>query len=101
MNFNYKKNFSFQIQFFFFFSSALTSVQSSRNEEHFERNAIIVFFERSATVKEENDDFFCELKILIFPLHVNDSNFIDNICYTLMKRRKSDVDAIALRCQIS
>ena len=29
---------------------------------------------------------------------MNDSNFIDDICYTLMKRRKNDIDAIALRC---
>ena len=101
MNFNYKKNSFFQIQLFFLFSSALTNVQSFRNEKHFERNAIIVSFERNATVKEKNDDFFRELKTLIFSFHVNDSNFIDNICCTLIKHRKNDVNAIALRCQIS
>ena len=100
MNFNYKKNFFFQIQFFFLFSSVLTNVQSFRNEKHLERSAIIVLFEKSATVKEKSDDFFRELKALIFSFHVNNLSFVDNICYTLMKRRKSDVDAIALRCQI-
>ena len=98
MNFNYKKNFFSQIQLSFLFSSALTDVQSLRNEKHFKRNAIIVFFEKNATVEEKNDGFFRELKTLIFSLHVSDSNFIDNICYTLMKRRKNDVDAIVLRC---
>ena len=101
MNFNYKKNFFFQIQFFFFFSSALTSVQSSQNKKHFEKSAIIVFFERSAIVKKESGDFSRELKILIFLFHVNGSSFIDDICCTLIKRCKNDVDAIALRCQIS
>ena len=79
----------------------LTSVQSSRNEKYFERSAIIVAFERSATVEEKSDDFFRELKALIFSFHVNDSSFIDDIYYTLMKRRKNDVNAIVLRCQIS
>ena len=92
MNFNYKKNFSFQIQFFFFFSLTLTNVQSFRNEKHFEKSAII---------KERNDDFFRKLKTLIFSFHVNDLNFINNICCTLMKRHKNGVNAIALRCQIS
>ena len=101
MNFNYKKNFFSQIQFFFLFSSALTGVQLSQNEKHFEKSAIIVFFERNATVKEESDDFFRELKTLIFSFHVNDLNFVDNIYYTLMKCCKNDVDAIALQCQIS
>ena len=101
MNFNYKKNFFSQIQFSFLFSSALTSVQSSRNEKHFRKSAIIVFFERSAIVKKKSGDFFRELKALIFSFHVNDLNFVDDICYTLMKRRKDDVDAIVLRCQIS
>ena len=101
MNFNYKKNFFFQIQLFFLFSSALTSVQSLQNEKHFERNATIVSFERSATVKKKSGDFFRELKTLIFSLHVNDSNFVNDIYYTLMKRRKNNVDAIVLQCQIS
>ena len=98
---NYKKNFFPQIQLFFLFSSALTGVQSLRNEEHPKKNAIIVSFERSATVKEGSGDFFRELKALIFSLHVNGSSFVDDIYYTLMRRRKDDVDAIALRCQIS
>ena len=101
MNFNYKKNFFLQIQFFFFFSSALTNVQSFWNEEHFERSAIIVFLEKSAIVKRRSDDFFRELKTLIFLLYVNGSRFIDNIYCTLMKCCKNDVDAIVLRCQIS
>ena len=101
MNFNYKKGFFSQIQFFFFFSSALTGVQLLQDEKHFEKNAIIVSFERSAIVKERSDDFFRKLKTLIFSFYVNDSNFADNICYTLIKRRKNDVDAITLRCQIS
>ena len=101
INFNYKKNFFLQIQFFFFFSSALTNVQSSQNEKHFKRSAIIISFERSAIVRKRNDDFFRELKALIFSFHVNDSNFIDDIYYTLMKRRKSDVNTIVLWCQIS
>ena len=77
------------------------SVQSFRNEKYLEKSAIIVFFERSATVKKKNDDFFRELKTLIFSFHVNDLNFIDDIYYILMKCRKNDVDAIILRCQIS
>ena len=101
VNFNYKKNFSSQIQFFFLFSSALTNVQLFRNEKHLERNAIIAFFKKSATVKKKSGDFSRELKTLIFSFHVNDSSFVDDIYYTLMKRRKNDVDAIALRCQIS
>ena len=101
MNFNYKKNFFFQIQFFFLFFSALTNVQSFRNKKHFERSAIIVSFERNATVKEKSDDFFRELKILIFLFHMNDSNFVNNIYYTLMKCCKNDIDAIVLQCQIS
>ena len=101
MNSNYKKNFFSQIQLFFLFSLALTDVQSFWNEKHFERSTIIASFERSAIVKKENGDFFRELKILIFSFHVNDSNFIDDICYTLIKCRKSDVDAIVLRYQIS
>ena len=101
MNFNYNKDFSFQIQFFFLFSSALTGVQSPRNEKHFEKSAIIVSFERSATVKKRSGDFFRELKTLIFSFHVNDLSFVNDICYTLMKRRKNDVDTIVLRCQIS
>ena len=96
MNFNYKKNFFFQIQFFFLFSSALTSVQSFQNEEHFERSAIIASFKRNATVRKKSDDFFRELETLIFSFHVNDSSFVDDICYTLMKHRKSKIDAIAL-----
>ena len=100
MNFNYKKNFFFQIQFFFLFSSALTNVQSSRNKKHLKRSAIIVAFERNAIVEKKNDDFSRELKALIFSLHVNDSNFVDDIYYTLIKRRKNDVNAIVLRCQI-
>ena len=79
----------------------LTNVQSPQNEEHLKKNAIIAFFEKNATVKEKSDDFFRKLKALIFSLHVNDSNFIDDIYCTLMKRCKNDVDAIALRCQIS
>ena len=74
------------------------SVQSSQNEKYFERNAIIVSFERSAIVKKKSDDFSRELKTLIFSFHVNDLNFINNICYTLIKCCKNDVDAIALRC---
>ena len=101
INFNYKKNFFLQIQFFFLFFSALTNVQSSRNEKHFERSAIIVSFERSAIVKKRSDGFFYELKTLIFSFYVSGSSFADNIYYTLMKCRKNDVDAIALRCQIS
>ena len=101
MNFNYKKSFFFQIQFFFLFSSTLTSVQSSQNEKHFEKNAIIVSFEKSAIVKEKSGDSSRELKTLIFSFHVNNLSFADNICYTLMKRRKNDIDAIILRCQIS
>ena len=97
MNFNYKKNFSSQIQFFFF-SLTLTGVQSLWNEKHFERSAIIASLEKSAIVKEESGDFSRELKTLIFLLHVNDSNFVDNICCTLMKCRKNDVDTIVLRC---
>ena len=79
----------------------LTSVQSFRNEKHLRKSAIIALFERSAIIKKESDDFFCELKALIFSFHVNDSNFINNIYYTLMKRRKNNVNAIVLRCQIS
>ena len=101
MNFNYKKSFFLQIQFFFLFSSTLTGVQSLRNEKHFEKNATIASFERNAIDRKKSDDFFRELKILIFSLHINDLNFINDICYTLIKRRKNDVDAIALRCQIS
>ena len=101
INFNYKKSFSSQIQFFFLFFSALTNVQSPRNKEHFEKNAIIVSFKKSAIVKERNEDFSRELKTLIFSFHVNDSSFVNNICCTLMKRYKNDVDAIALQCQIS
>ena len=76
----------------------MTNVQSFRNEKHFEKSAIIVSFERNATVKKESDDFFRELKTLIFSFHVNDSNFVDNICCTLIKRRKNDVNVIILRC---
>ena len=101
MNFNYKKNSFFQIQLFFLFSSALTNVQSFRNEKHFERNAIIVSFERNAIVKKKNDDFFHELKTLIFLFYMNNLNFVNNIYYTLIKRCKNDIDAIILRCQIS
>ena len=98
INFNYKKNFFSQIQFFFLFFSALTNVQSSRNEKHFERNAIIAFFRKNAIIEEKSGDFFCELKVLIFSFYVNDLSFIDNICCMLIKRRKNDVNAIALRC---
>ena len=101
MNFNYKKNFFLQIQFFFLFFSALTSVQSSRNEKHFEKNAIIAFLERNATVKKRNDDFSHELKTLIFSFHMNDLNFVDDICCTLIKHYKNKIDVIVLRCQIS
>ena len=76
----------------------MTDVQSFRNEKHFERSAIIASFERNVIIKEKNDDFFRELKTLIFSLHINDLNFIDDIYYTLMKRRKNNVDAIVLRC---
>ena len=98
VNFNYKKNFFFQIQFFFF--STLTDVQSSRNKKHFERSAIIVLFEKSAIVRKKNNDFSRELKALIFSFHMNNLNFVDDIYYTLMRRCKSEIDAIALRCQI-
>ena len=101
MNFNYKKNFFLQIQFFFLFSSALTSVQLLRDKKHPEKSAIIASFERNAIVKEKSDNSFRELKALIFSFYVNDSSFVDDICCTLMKHHKNDVDAIALRCQIS
>ena len=97
-----KKTSSFNFNFFsFFFNIYECSIVSKWIAIHFKRNAIIISFKKSATVEEKSDDFFHELETLIFSFHVNDANFINNICYTIMKYCKNDVDAIALRCQIS
>ena len=59
------------------------------------------FFRQKHVYWKKSDDFFRELKTLIFSLHMNGSSFIDDIYCALMKRRMSDVDAIVLRYQIS